>query len=138
MIFRITAACPEALLSDANNLAMVLAQSEADNQTYQGLNWQDADGNLYAAASWPAQAEWVVGAQSALTRPAWDTEPYVINMAAANRAQAALVFWTPDMGGDVPQAVTDKLTAIGGMSGQDALTAMGLTPVPVEVEGDTE
>lgn len=129
---RITAACPEALLSDANQLAMVLAESEADGETYRGLNWQDAEGNLYAAASWIAQLEWVAGAQGALIRPAWDPTE-IIDMVAANRAQDALVFWTPEIGGEAPQAVTDKLTAIGGMSGQDALAAMGLTPVPVEL-----
>jgi hypothetical protein len=49
-------------------------------------------------------------------------------MTAAGRAQAALVFWMPGET-DAPAATPGVLTAIGGMSGPDALAAMGLTPV---------
>lgn len=131
---RITVACPETLRDDANNLAMVLAFGPADALTYGGLNWQDAQGNLYASASFEARPEWVAGAQSPLQRPEWDSKPYVISMAAANRAQAALVFWAGE--GSIPQAVADKLTAIGGMEGPVALVAMGL--VMVEIRNATE
>lgn len=120
---RITVACPAAQVDDANNLAMVLAFSEADAMTYRGLNWRDAAGNLYAAASFEARDEWVIGAQSPLARPAWDTDQ-AISMAAARRAQAALVFSqepTPAMPG--------KLTAIAGPDGPAALVMMGLSPV---------
>jgi hypothetical protein len=140
---RITVATPEALRDDANDLAMVLAFGPADGNTYGSLNWQDAEGNLYAAASFEARPEWVTAAQSTLVRPEWDTklessdpsEPYVINMAGANRAQAALVFWTPsEETPDAPQASTAALTAIGGVDGLEALAMMGLTQLP----GDTE
>ena len=120
---RITCSCPEALISDANNLAMALGFSEADGQTYRGLNWQDADGNLYAAASFDARDEWVVFAQAPLVRPAWDTAE-VIDMVAAERAQAALVFST-----EAILASPAALTAIGGLDGVAALAAMGLTTV---------
>ena len=120
---RITCSCPEALISDANNLAMALGFSEADGQTYRGLNWQDADGNLYAAASFDARDEWVVFAQAPLVRPAWDTAE-VIDMVAAERAQAALVFST-----EAILASPAALTAIGGLDGVAALVAMGLTTV---------
>lgn len=121
---RITVACPAALVDDANNLAMVLALSEADAMTYRGLNWRDAAGNLYAAASFEARDEWVIGAQSALVRPAWDTEPYSISMAAAQRAQAALVFAQ-----EATPAMPGKLTALAGPDGPEALAMMGLSPV---------
>jgi len=88
---RITAAAPEALVSDANQYAMCLGQSEADGQTYRGLNWTDADGNLYAAASFEARDEWITFAQAPLVRPAWDVDE-IIDMVAAERAQAALVY----------------------------------------------
>ena len=120
---RITCSCPEALISDANNLAMALGFSEADGQTYRGLNWQDADGNFYAAASFDARDEWVVFAQAPLVRPAWDTAE-VIDMVAAERAQAALVFST-----EAILASPAALTAIGGLDGVAALVAMGLTTV---------
>ena len=53
-------------------------------------------------------------------------------MAAANRAQSALVFWVPEYDEDgqlvtpPPQAAPDKLTAIGGPDGLTALGMMGV------------
>jgi len=130
---RITVACPEALRDDANDLAMVLAFGSPDALTYGALNWQEADGNLYAAASFEARDEWVVGASSPLQRPDWDTEPYVVNMAGAERAQAALVFWVPsEETPNAPQASLAALTASGGVDGLEAVVMMGLTII----EGD--
>jgi hypothetical protein len=120
---RVTAAAPEALISDSNQLAMCLAFSPADGETYTGLNWQDADGNLYAAASWEAREEWITAATQPLVRPAWDTDE-VIDMDAATAAQAALVFSLEP----VP-AMPDKLTALSGPDAVAALGLMGLTPV---------
>ena len=124
---RITAAAPEALVSDANQLAMCLGQSEADGQTYRGLNWTDADGNLYAAASFEARDEWITFAQAPLVRPAWDADE-IIDMVAAERAQAAMIYSTVAI-----PATPTALTAIGGMDGVPALLAMGLTGVPVDI-----
>jgi hypothetical protein len=120
---RVTAASPEALVSDSNQLAMCLAFSPADGETYTGLNWTDADGNLYAAASWEARDEWVQAATQPLQRPAWDVDE-IIDMVAATRAQAALVFAL-----EPTLAVPGTLTAIGGMDGVAALAAMGLVAV---------
>jgi len=126
---RITAAAPEAMIVDANQLAMCLAYGPADGLTYKGLHWVDADGNLYATASWEARPEWVSGVTQPLVRPDWDTDE-VIDMVAAERAQAALVFSNEA----IPASPT-VLTAIGGMGGLPALTAMGLSryePSPSE------
>ena len=133
---RITAACPEAMLDDANHLAMALGPSEEETiHTYGGLGWQDAEGNLYAGASFEAPPEWIAAAQSPLVRPAWDVPDeqgnYVINMAWASEAQAAMVFWSGQ--GSIPQAAPAILVAVGGMSGPAALEAMGLTRVPSEI-----
>ena len=121
---RITVSCPQALIPQGNHLAMCLAFSEADSRTYGSLNWQDTNGNLYAAASFVALEHWILFAQSPLVRPAWDTEE-IIDMDAAAEAQAALVFST-----DALAALPNALTAIGGMEGIEALAAMGLTQVP--------
>lgn len=124
---RITAAAPEALLYASNHLAMCLAYGPADGETYRGLSWQDASGNLYAAASFDARAEWITAAQTALHRPAWDVDE-VIDMQAAALAQAALVFATE------PTAATPTtLTVIGGVGGVQALAAMGLMPTAGEI-----
>jgi hypothetical protein len=121
---RLTFACPEALRDDANHLAMVLAEGKPDGNTYGDLNWQDAAGNLYAAASFTVRPEWIAGATSPLQRPEWDTGN-LVNMAGARRAQATLVVW---LGGDdpVPQAMPGKLTVVAGDNGRAALEAMGL------------
>lgn len=129
---RLTILCPAAHIPDANHLAMVLGYGPADALTYGEPTWQDAGGNLYAAASFEAPPEWITAAQSPLSRPAWDAEPYTVNMAGAERAQAALVFFVSDGETPPPQASTDALTAIGGMDGTDALAAMGLARVDAE------
>lgn len=126
---RITVACPENLIDDANHLAMVLAESVADSETYRNPSWQDSEGNLYAAASFVANEEWIGRAQTELTRPDWDTEN-VIDMVAANRAQAALVF---EVSPNTVTATPTALTALGGPSGREALEAMGLTQVIQEL-----
>ena len=122
---RLTIACPEAMRDDANDLAMVLGFGPNDALTYGALIWQDAAGNLYAAASLPVSDAFTKAAQTALQRPAWDTDNHV-NMAGANRAQAALVFSLTPV-----TATPDKLTACAGDDALATLVAMGLTQVDV-------
>jgi len=124
---RLSIACPATLRSDANNLAMVLGYGPADAETYVALNWQDAGGNLYAVASLPVSDTFTTDAQVALQRPAWDTDN-IISMAAANRAQAALVFSLEPV-----LALPDKLTACAGDDALATLAAMGLTQVEVDI-----
>jgi len=124
---RLTIACPDALRDDANNLAMVLGYGLGDALTYGELNWQDADGNLYAVASLPVSAAFTTAAQSGLQRPLWDTDSHV-NMAAASRAQAALVFSLTPV-----TAMPYNLTACVGDDALATLAAMGLTQVEVDV-----
>ena len=124
---RLTIACPDALRDDANQLAMVLGYGPADAETYGGLNWQDAGGNLYACASLPVSDAFVSKAQSTLSRPAWDTDN-IIDMDAARRAQAALVFSLTPV-----TAMPDRLTACAGDDALATLAAMGPTQVEVDV-----
>lgn len=132
---RLTIACPEAVIEDANNLAMVLAFGPADAATYENPVWQDADGNLYAVASFIAQPSWMEGAQTGLVRPEWDTqeddEEYSVNMAGAMRAQAKLFVVMPDEEGALPDptATPERITCMPGEDGLAALTAMGLSRV---------
>ena len=125
---RLTIACPDAALrDDANQLAMVLGYRPDDAETYVGLNWQDAAGNLYACASLIVSDTFTTTAQSSLQRPAWGTDNHV-NMAGANRAQSALVFSLTPV-----TAMPDKLTACAGDDALATLAAMGLTQVEVEI-----
>lgn len=123
---RITAACPAALISDANHLAMCLGQSADDARTYAGVSWRDADGNEYAAASWETTPAWVEWALAGIARPAWDVEQ-VIDMDAAQRAYDALVISeTP-----IP-ATPATLTARIHDKGVEALESMGLVRIEFE------
>jgi hypothetical protein len=123
-MIRITAACPLAMISDCNNYAMAIAYGPADGETYRlPCGWQDHEGNLYSAASWEASEQWIQSAQQPLVRPEWDLDQ-IVDMVAAARAQSAMVFSMEPIAASVT-----KLTAIGGMSGPDALAAMGLTLV---------
>ena len=124
---RLTAACAQNMQADVPHLAMCLAEGPDDAATYSSLSRQDADGNLYAVASFLAGAMTQDPTQT-LQRPAWDVQPYTINMAAARRAQAALVIW--DREGPIPQAAPGQITVVGGMAGPEALAAMGLLPIP--------
>jgi len=124
---RLTIACPKALRDDANQIAMVLGYGPDDAETYVALNWHDVDGNLYACASLPVSDTFTTTAQSGLQRPAWNTDNHV-NMDAARRAQAALVFSLTPV-----TAMPDKLTACAGDDALATLAAMGLTQVEVDV-----
>jgi hypothetical protein len=111
----------------ANQYAMCLAYGPADGETYRGLSWVDSSGNLYAATSFEARGRGdVLAAQAPLVRPAWDVDE-IIDMVAAERGQAVLVYST-----EAILAPPAALTAIGGMSGPDALSSMGLTVVQEE------
>jgi len=124
---RLTIACPEALRDDANQLAMVLGYGPDDAETYVALNWHDVGGNLYACASLIVSDTFTTAAQSGLQRPAWDTDN-IIDMAGANRAQAALAFSLTPV-----TAMPDKLTACAGDDALAVLAAMGLTQVEVDI-----
>lgn len=127
----ITAAASEGLRDACNHLAMCLSFSEADASTYSALNWQDDQGNLYAACSFPASDDWIKFAQSSLVRPQWDTSK-IIDVTAAELAQASIIFWLASEESDPPKATLGSLTIIGGMDGVHAISAMGLTMVPQE------
>lgn len=129
---RITIACPEALIPDGQNLAMVLGYGPADADTYREASWQDAEGNRYAVASTLVFGSFVGKATTALERPEWDVEPYQVNMAAASRAQAQLVF-VPDpyTEGAVTAARPDKIVALLLDDPQAAIALLGVNPIPV-------
>ena len=48
---RITLVVPEQLMTQANQLALVVGESEHDDKTFSIANYQDTDGNLYAVCS---------------------------------------------------------------------------------------
>lgn len=48
---RMSLAVPQALITQANQLALIVGESEHDDKTFTSTNWQDKDGNLYTVCS---------------------------------------------------------------------------------------
>lgn len=126
---RLTFICPSAHRDDANDLAMVLAFSAADANTYREPTYQDAQGNLYSVASGAVPPTFVGNATSALERPDWDTDN-TVNMAGAGRAQAIVRLWMPTEDNPTPPLATpDTLLVLAGDDPHGLLAAAGLVVV---------
>lgn len=126
MTTRITIACPAILKNDANHLAAALNGGPLGGETFRTPTWTDAHGNLFAVASFLTRLDWEVAGQTPLTRPSWDLGE-VVDLDAASRALAAMIFWRSGSAETVSQAVPTALMAIIGLEGPVALTAVGLT-----------
>lgn len=48
---RMSLAVPQALIPQANQLALIVGESSDDDKTFTTANWQDKDGNSYAVCS---------------------------------------------------------------------------------------
>ena len=120
---RATIAAPAQHIQDANQLALCLGESSADDQTFSTASYQDASGNLYAVASTVAKPIFAQIAGQPLQAP--DHAPDM-DLAAATRAQALLQInggiATPDV---IAVILGDRLE-----SAQDHIAALGLTPIP--------
>ena len=119
---RVTIAAPELLASCANQLALCLGESRADDQTFVGADYQDASGNLYSVASTVAKPVFAQMAGQPLQAPAHAPG---MDLAAATRAQALL-----QINGGI--ASPDVIAVILGdrkESAQDHINALGLTRV---------
>ena len=120
---RATIAVPEPLIAEANQLALCLGESSADDQTFTAASYQDADGNLYAVCSTVAKPIFAQIAGQPLQAP--DHAPDM-DLAAATHAQALL-----QINGGI--ATPDVIAVILGdrkESAQDHIAALGLTPIP--------
>ena len=118
-----TIATPVANIPDANQLALCLGESPADDQTFTTASYQDADGNFYAVCSTVAKPIFAELAGQPLQSP--DHAPGM-DLEAATRAQSLL-----QINGGV--ASPDVIAVILGdrlESAQDHIAALGLTPIP--------
>ena len=122
-IQKATTATPLAHIPDANQLALRLGESAADDQTFTTASYQDEQGNLYAVCSTVAKPIFAELAGQPLQAP--DHAPDM-DLAAATRAQALL-----QINGGI--ASPDVIAVILGdrlESAQDHIAALGLTPIP--------
>ena len=132
----LTVACPEADRDDANHLAVALGWTEGwapdEWENTFSAQYQDEMGNFYRVMSCPVGESFVAHAamMGPIERPAEDVEPYRINLAAARRAQSKLMPWFGE--GPIPQVALDRIVAVAGIPGVDALKAMALWPLDME------
>ena len=114
-----TIATPAAHIPDANQLALALGESSADDQTFGEASYQDSKGNLYAVCSTVAKPIFAEMAGQPLQAP---THSPGMDLAAATRAQALLQInggiATPDI---IAVTLGDRLE-----SAQDHIAALGL------------
>ena len=85
-IQKATIATPAAHIPDANQMALCLGESSADDQTFGAANYQDAEGNLYAVCSTVAKPIFAQIEGQPLQAP--DHAPDMVE--AATRSQALL------------------------------------------------
>ena len=130
MTIFIPTAVPATLASDANHLAMAHGQSLADGETWTHPMWQDAAGNLYVLRQLWAPDWWIHRvATLEPARPAWDTGE-AIDLAAAERARAALDVLTYDPEADPASYLARPDRTVAILSGGPELFGL------VMVEGD--
>jgi len=124
---RATIAAPVSLIPDANQLALCLGESHADDKTFSAASYQDAQGSLYAVCSTVAKPVFATMAGQPLQAP--DHAPGM-DLAAATRAQALLKIndgiATPDV---IAVILGDRLE-----SAQDHVSALGLTQIEQELD----
>jgi len=116
-----TIAVPDPLIPDANQLALCLGESSADDQTFGAATYQDAGGNLYAVCSTVAKPIFVQLASQPLQAP--DHAPGV-DLEAATRAQAILQI----NGGIATPNVIAVILSGSAERAQDHIAVLGLTP----------
>ena len=122
---RVTVAAPAAHIPDANQLALALGESSADDQTFTAASYQDAQGNLYAVCSTVAKTVFAEMAGHPLKAPDHSLD---MDLAAATRAQSLLQI-------NKGIATPDAIAVILGSrmeSAQDHIKALGLTRVEQE------
>ena len=122
-----TIATPAAHIPDANQLALALGESSADDRTFTTASYQDASGNLYAVCSTVAKSLLAEMAGQPLQAP--DQAP-TMDLASATRAQALLQINGGTANPDVIAVILgDRLE-----SAQDHIAALGLTRVEQDFE----
>ena len=117
-----TIATPITHIPDANQLALCLGESRADDQTFTTASYQDANGNLYAVCSTVAKPIFAEMAGQPLKAP--DHAPGM-DLEAATRAQALLQINGGTASPDVIAVILgDRLE-----SAQDHIQMLGLKRV---------
>ncbi|NYS80108.1 hypothetical protein HZS80_20805 [Halomonas glaciei] len=128
---RVTIAVPKAHINDANQIALILGESAADDKTFGEPRYQDLAGNHYSVCSTVVKPVFTIAAAQPLQPPSFAAHA---ELASASRAQQRLRIGTLN----APEKATpDIIAVIKGDSLEGArqhITALGLTPLPSEEE----
>jgi len=115
-----TIAVPGPLIPDANQLALCLGESAADDQTFSAASYQDAGGNLYAVCSTVAKPIFAQLAGQPIQAP---NHAPGVDLEAATRAQARLQI----NGGIATPNVIAVILGGSAERAQDHIAVLGLT-----------
>jgi hypothetical protein len=126
----LTAICPEAMISDANNWAMIALDGLVHCATFDPPSYQIGAAR-FAVASFLVGPGWLDHATGTMTRPTWDVGHNQINETGANRASEVIVTHTGAQG--APEATPGTLLLILGVDVKAAVAAAGLQPLPSEI-----
>jgi hypothetical protein len=136
---RVTVACPEAMIANGNQFALAIGENINDDRTFGPARYEDASGNLYSVASTVAVEHFPAIAGMSLAdlvaSRSWlnDEEGNsLVDLSAAQAAQAALVVWAPstDEEGNQtlgPTANPTSLTAVVHPDPAQAVEWLGLS-----------
>jgi len=126
---RVTTVCPEGMIADANQLALVIGESAADDKTFGTPRYEDASGNLYAISSSVVTGSFEGNATTTLEAPSHAPEA---DLTAAERAQAAMyVYGQHGTDGASTDRVWVLLEPVPG-NAQAAIALSGVTQVEDE------
>lgn len=119
---RVTIACPETMISYANQLARCIGLGPDDDKTYGDASWKDANGNSYAVASALVSDTFISVATSDLDEPEWGCD-----IDAAKYAQSKV-----KIGGS---ASPDFIVAVFDDEPMVAVNSLGVSPIITLTEG---
>jgi hypothetical protein len=118
---RLTLVVPDSLMDAANNLALIMGESDSDINTFTQANWQDASGNLYAVASAVSKPV-VVNALSSGLPETLPSHTENTDVALAQQALDAIEVYSEGV-----TVSASKIVLAIDYSPLDALSGMGLT-----------
>ena len=131
-VYRLTVACPQALMEAANHYAVAIGEMAGDFTSFVQTKYEDAQGRKYSVISTACTDLLFAFAGGELEKrpfapPGW-------SKAKAQQAQAAVDLWfgPTQQQPNPPPARPGKIVGVVGNDPQAAIAAMGLTKIPEE------
>lgn len=127
---RVTLACPESLIPQANQLALIVGESAGDDRTFNTGSYQDSQGSLYAVASTVTTRDFLTIPSTGL--PESPSYAEHADRAAAQEALDSLTVWAlPEDPEEVPAPISGFTMAVD-VDPSTAISKWGLTRMETE------